>query len=122
MSAIASINHALLECLIIFEIPRVHMDNPSIQEDVSTWRAPDKGKLKINYDVTIPSNNSKGRMEIIFRNWKGKVLDGFARSVAVCSSLMVVKLGIKDVVVEANNRQSILLSVFELVPPLGGSS
>lgn len=68
-------------------------------------------------------------MAVVLRNWKGKVLDGFARTVSASSSLrgelrairaaceMVINVGIKGVVVEADNRRAILLSVSELVPP-----
>lgn len=84
LASIASINHALFKCSNMLEIPRVHMDNPSIQEEVSTWRAPDRGSFKVNCDVAIPSNGGEGKMAVVLRNWKGKVLDGFARTVSIC--------------------------------------
>lgn len=79
----------------------------------------------MNCSVAIPSNGGEGEMDVVLRNWKGKVLDGFARTVSASSSLcgelqairaaceMAINVGIKGVVVEADNRQSILPSVSE---------
>ncbi|KAI8572159.1 hypothetical protein RHMOL_Rhmol01G0176700 [Rhododendron molle] len=32
------------------------MDNPSNQENLSTWRAPDKGRFRANCDAAIPAS------------------------------------------------------------------
>ncbi|KAH7853442.1 hypothetical protein Vadar_002449 [Vaccinium darrowii] len=111
------------------ETPKVQMDNPPIQEDNSNWRAPDKGKFKVNCDVALPPNGKEGKVAVILRDWKGKILDGFAKQITAASSLkgellairaaceMVFSLGLKEVEVESDNKQAILLSVSESVPP-----
>lgn len=126
---LVGIIQAQLELSSTLENPRVQMDNPSIQEDNTIWRAPDKGKFKVNCDVALASNGRGGKIAVILRDWKGKVRDGFAKQITAGSSLkgellairtaceMVISLGLKDVEVESDNRQAILLSVSESVPP-----
>lgn len=126
---LAGINHAQWELSSTLENRKVQMDNPLIQEDNSKWRAPDKGKFKVNCDVALPSNGKGGKVVVILRDWQGKVHDGFARQIIAGSSLkgellairtaceMIISLGLKEVEVESDNRQAILLSVSESVPP-----
>lgn len=123
------ISDAWSEVSNIVETPIVHMDNPSSQEEVSTWRAPDKNHFKANCDVAIPKNGGEGKLAVLIRNWKGKILDGITRPIRALSSLhgelqairaaclMITRMGMKDVTVEADNKQAILLSVSETVPP-----
>ncbi|KAI8550799.1 hypothetical protein RHMOL_Rhmol06G0135400 [Rhododendron molle] len=111
------------------EIILVHKDNPLVQEEVSTWWAPDFGKFKANCDVAISITKNASKAAVVLRNWKGKVVEGAAKTVSTCSSLggelfairaayeMLLRLGMKEVVVESVNKQAITLSVFELVPP-----
>ncbi|KAI8543672.1 hypothetical protein RHMOL_Rhmol08G0237200 [Rhododendron molle] len=131
---LAAINHARMETSWILEIPDVHMDTPSPQEDISTWRAPDRGHFKANCDVAIPKGGGEGKLAVVIRDWKGKILDGLTRTTVASSTLsgelrairaacaMVTCLGIRGVEVEADNKQAILLSVSELVPPWEVSS
>lgn len=91
--------------------------------------APDKGKLKVNCDAAIPATEPGSKAAVVLRNWKGKIVDGFARSVHVGSSLggelyairaaceLVIGLGLKEVEVGSDNKQAIFLSVSELMPP-----
>lgn len=129
MATIAAINHAWFEGSSILEIPNVHMDIPSTQEDPSTWRAPDGYCPKANCDVAIPKGGEEGKLAVVIRNWKGEVLDGLARPVFANSSLsgelgairtachMLINSNIKGAMVEADNKLAITLSVSELVPP-----
>lgn len=129
VATIAAINKAWFESSSILEISNVHMDTPSTQEDLSTWRAPDRDCFKANCDVAIPKGGGAGKLAVVIRNWKGEIMDGMARSVFANSSLsgelsairaacnMLIKSKIKGATVEADNRQAILLSVSELVPP-----
>lgn len=129
LSTMASILHSELEFLKSLEILNVHVDNPKNQEDLSAWRAPDKGKLKVNCDVAIAESGLTCKASAVIRNWKGKLVDGMAKSVTVDSSLdgelqairvaceMTNALGLKEVVIESDNKQAISLGVSELVPP-----
>lgn len=73
---------------------------------------------------------------MVLRDWKGKVMDGLAKSVHNISSslqgelfaikeaylfleayLVASALGLLSTVVESDNKEPILLSVSELVPP-----
>lgn len=63
------------------------MDNPANQEDLSTWRAPDKGRFKANCDAAIPASGHRSIAAVVLRNWKGKIVDGLAKSVYVETSL-----------------------------------
>lgn len=62
------------------------MDNPTTQEELSTWKAPDKDKLKINCDVAIPVTGKVSKAAVFLRIWRGKILDGFVRSIHIGSS------------------------------------
>ncbi|XP_058202876.1 uncharacterized protein LOC131317335 [Rhododendron vialii] len=124
-----SIRYMEMEVFTTHVIPTVQMDNPLNQEETSTWRAPDIGRLKANCDVAFPTPGKKGKAVAVLRNWKGKVMEGIARSVHTASSLggelyairtaceMLLSLGLKEVEVEFDNKQAIALSVSELVPP-----
>ncbi|KAI8536475.1 hypothetical protein RHMOL_Rhmol10G0260000 [Rhododendron molle] len=124
-----SIRHMEREISTTHVIPTVQMDNPLNQEETSTWRAPDVGRLKANCDVALPKSGKKGKAVAMIRNWKGKMMEGVARSVHIASSLggelyairaaceMLLSLGLKEVEVESDNKQAIALSVSELVPP-----
>ncbi|KAI8534415.1 hypothetical protein RHMOL_Rhmol10G0087700 [Rhododendron molle] len=124
-----SIRHMEREISSIHVISTVQMDNPLNQEETSTWRAPDVGRLKANCDVALPKSGKKGKAVAMLRNWKGKMMEGVARSVHIASSLggelyairaaceMLLSLGLKEVEVESDNKQAIALSVSELVPP-----
>ncbi|XP_058181423.1 uncharacterized protein LOC131299867 [Rhododendron vialii] len=126
---ITSFLHAEMEFLKAFEIPKVQMDNPPNQEDLSTWRAPDKGRFKANCDAAIPASGLRSIAAVVLRNWKGKIVDGLAKSVHVRTSLggelhairaaceMLISLDLKEVEVESDSQQAIHLSVSELVPP-----
>lgn len=128
---ITSIRHAEMECVDTLVITTVHKDNPLVQEEVSTWRAPDFGKFKTNCDVAISIIKNASKAVVILRNWRGKLVGGAAKTVSVCSNLglggelfairaaceMLFRLGMKEVVVESDNKQAITLSVSELVPP-----
>ncbi|XP_058208344.1 uncharacterized protein LOC131321377 [Rhododendron vialii] len=54
------------------EIPKVHTNNPAHQEEISTWRAPDKGRFKANCDVAIPPVVKEGKTAVVLRDWKGR--------------------------------------------------
>ncbi|KAI8567441.1 hypothetical protein RHMOL_Rhmol02G0122500 [Rhododendron molle] len=71
------------------------MDNPVIQEGSHHWRAPDSGSFKINCDAALLRN--KKVIVGVLRNCRGLVLDGFARTVKMCSSLHGELLAIRDV-------------------------
>ncbi|XP_058189568.1 uncharacterized protein LOC131307174 [Rhododendron vialii] len=126
---ITSFLHAEMEFLKAFEIPKVQMDNPANQEDLSTWRAPDKGRFKANCDAAIPASGLRSIAAVVLRNWKRKIVDGLAKSVHVRTSLggelhairaaceMLISLGLKEVEAESDSQQAIHLSVSELVPP-----
>ncbi|KAI8566954.1 hypothetical protein RHMOL_Rhmol02G0083000 [Rhododendron molle] len=47
------------------------MDTPSTQEDIPTWRAPDRGHFKANCDVGIPKGGGEGKLAVVIRDWKG---------------------------------------------------
>lgn len=129
LNSMNSIFHSEMEFLNSLEILNVHRDNPQIQEDVSTWRAPEKGKFKANCDVAFANSGHTSKASVIFRNWKGKLLDGRAISIQADSSLdgelqairvaceMAKGLGLKEVEIESDNKQAITLNVSELVPP-----
>ncbi|KAH7862425.1 hypothetical protein Vadar_004635 [Vaccinium darrowii] len=105
------------------------LENPQIQEDVSTWRAPDHGKFKANCDVAISNSGHSSKTSVVFRNWKGKLLEGRATSIQADSNLdgelqairvaceMAKGMGLKEVEIESDNKQAISLNVSELVPP-----
>lgn len=106
---IASILHTEMECYNAPEITTVLMDNPSNQEDFPTWRAPDFRKFKANCNVAIPPSKHESKATVVLRNWKGNVLEGVAKTVTACSSLMgelhairtacevLLRLGMKEV-------------------------
>lgn len=110
------------------------MDNPINQEEISNWRAPDMGKFKVNCDVAIPKDKREGKIAVVLRNYKGKVMDGFVQSVKATSSLcreliairaacqMILTLCLNRAVVESDNKSAILLSVSKLVPPWESSA
>ncbi|KAH7853483.1 hypothetical protein Vadar_002984 [Vaccinium darrowii] len=129
LNTIASILHSEMEFLKSLEILNVHVDNPQNQEKLSTWRAPDKGKFKVNCDVAITNYGHTSKASVVLRNWKGKLMDGMAKSIRANSSLdgelqairvaceMANGLGLKEVEIEFDKKQAISLSVSELVPP-----
>ncbi|KAI8558828.1 hypothetical protein RHMOL_Rhmol04G0126800 [Rhododendron molle] len=104
------------------------MDNPTTQEELSTWKAPDKDKLKINCDVAIPVTGKVSKAAEFLRIWRGKILDGFARSIRIGSSFggelqairaaceVVINFGLNGVQVSLIISR-LLPSVSELVPP-----
>ncbi|KAI8536299.1 hypothetical protein RHMOL_Rhmol10G0246800 [Rhododendron molle] len=55
-----SIRHMEREVSTTHVIPTVQMDNPLNQEETSTWRAPDVGRVKANCDVAFPMPGKKG--------------------------------------------------------------
>ncbi|XP_058181438.1 uncharacterized protein LOC131299883 [Rhododendron vialii] len=131
VTTLAAINHGSMEFSKLLVRSSVQMDNPIDQGATTTWRAPDFGKFKVNCDVAIPPNSSSSTMAVVLRNWRGEVLDGFARKVYARTSLrgellaiqavceLAVSLGIKGVEMESDNEneKAISLSVSELVPP-----
>ncbi|XP_058185883.1 uncharacterized protein LOC131303109 [Rhododendron vialii] len=56
---LAAINHAHMETTFILEIPNVHTDTPLTQEDISTWRAPDRGHFKEIVMLPFPKEEGK---------------------------------------------------------------
>lgn len=38
--------------------------------------------LKVNCDIAIPRGGGEGKLAVVIRDWKGKVLDGLARSLS----------------------------------------
>lgn len=123
LELLASIRFSSLEFTSIQEISQVHMDNLANQTVSHHWRALDSGNFKINCDAVVPLNKKEGRIAGVLRNCRGLVLNGFGRTVKVCSSLrgkllairdaclVAVNLGLKGVEVESDNKQAILLSV-----------
>ncbi|KAI8539114.1 hypothetical protein RHMOL_Rhmol09G0155900 [Rhododendron molle] len=105
-NTLAAINQARMETSGILEIPNVHMDTPSTQEDTSTWRAPDRGHFKANCDVAMPKGGGEA---------SSSLSDELRAIRQACA--MVTSLGIRGAEVEADNKQAILLSVSESVPP-----
>ncbi|KAH7861955.1 hypothetical protein Vadar_033013 [Vaccinium darrowii] len=105
------------------------MDNPQNQEDLSNWRALDKGKFKANCDVDTNESGPFSKASVVIRDWNGKLLDGTVHSIRAESSLdgelqairaackVANGLGLKEVEIEYDNKQTISLSVSELVPP-----
>lgn len=81
VTTLAAINHGSLEFSKLSVRSSVQMDNPIDQEATTTWRAPDFGKFKVNCDVAIPPNSSSSTVAVVLRNWRGDVLDGFAKCV-----------------------------------------
>ncbi|KAH7847270.1 hypothetical protein Vadar_023997 [Vaccinium darrowii] len=69
------------------EIPSVLMDNLQSQEEQSTWRAPDMGKIKVNCDVALHKSGNNSTISVVLRDRKGRIMDGLAKTVHVESSL-----------------------------------
>lgn len=51
--------------------------------------------------LAIPPNSSSCRVAVVLRNWRGDVLDGFARKVYARTSLRGEFLAIREVEVES---------------------
>ncbi|KAH7856995.1 hypothetical protein Vadar_007802 [Vaccinium darrowii] len=95
------------------EIPNVLMDNQESQEEQSSWRAPDMGKIKVICDVALPKLGNNSKILVVLRDWKGRVMDGLAKTVHAESSLdgelqairmacvMVNSLDLKEAVIES---------------------
>ncbi|KAH7865092.1 hypothetical protein Vadar_002098 [Vaccinium darrowii] len=110
-------------------ISSVHMDNHPRNDSQSAWKAPDCSSFKANCDVAIRPNSSTGVAAIVLRDWKGKVVEGIAKSFQASSPLqgelfaireaclLMEALGLKGMEIESDNKEAIHLSVSELVPP-----
>ncbi|KAH7842585.1 hypothetical protein Vadar_007008 [Vaccinium darrowii] len=84
---------------------------------------------KVNCDAASSKDGGDGSITVVMRNWDGNPVDGLAKSVKISSPLqgellaireaclMISALGMKGVSVESDNKQAILLSASELVPP-----
>ncbi|KAI8561559.1 hypothetical protein RHMOL_Rhmol04G0349500 [Rhododendron molle] len=63
------------------------MDNPPHGDYISRWKAPDRGKYKVNCDVAISAKEKEGIVAAVLRDWEGNIVDGKAKPVKVFSSL-----------------------------------
>lgn len=130
----AKANFARMEFSNAFVLPSVQMDNQPSSDVQSTWAAPDSLKYKVNCDAAFSKDGGDGSIAVVMRNWDGKLVDGWAKSVKISSPLqgellaireaclMISALGMKEVSVESDNKQAILLSASELVPPWEASA
>ncbi|KAH7837043.1 hypothetical protein Vadar_008864 [Vaccinium darrowii] len=66
-------------------IPSVHMDNHPINDVEFVWKALDCSSFKANCNVAIRPDSSRGMAVVVLRDWKGKVVDGVAKSLYVSS-------------------------------------
>ncbi|KAG5541554.1 hypothetical protein RHGRI_021405 [Rhododendron griersonianum] len=100
----------------IAHIPLINIDGEAVLDQV--YLGPVDPTVVTNY----PAQQEGGKIAVVLRKWKGIVLDGFARSVKVCSSPseelpairaaceVVLRLSLVGVEVESDKKQPISLS------------
>ncbi|KAI8553628.1 hypothetical protein RHMOL_Rhmol05G0030900 [Rhododendron molle] len=108
---------------------RFHMDNPTVEDFISQWRAPENGCFKLNCDATVGKNGEEASAAVVIRDNNGILVNGSAVLTSVSSSLqgelvairqacgMISDLGYQNALVESDSQVAIKLSVSELVPP-----
>lgn len=63
----------------------IHMDNPTIEDVTSHWRAPDQGFFMLNCDVATGKDGVDAKIAVTVRDWKGKLLDRAVKTVSAFS-------------------------------------
>lgn len=113
-------------------LPLIHMDNPTVEDIISQWRALDCGFVKLNYDVAMKENGKEARVAVVIRDNKGALVNGTTVSSQISSPLQgellairqacgmacdFTDLGYQNVTIESDCQAAIKLSVSELVSP-----
>lgn len=65
----------------------IYMDNLSVEDFPSQWKAPDHGRLKLNCDVAIRRNGQEAACASVVRDWAGRLIDGSVLVTKVSSPL-----------------------------------
>lgn len=75
----------------------IHMDNPNIVDNISQWRATDRGRVKVNCDVAVKGDGTDAKVAVTIRDWKGSLINGMVGcSVKISSSLQGELLAIRQ--------------------------
>lgn len=93
------------------------------------WTTPSSGCFKANCDVAMEKGSTKASIAVLFRNWKGELVDGAVQRIEVQSvlqgeafavrkaCLIARALNLSQVEIEGDNKSVISLCVSEDVPP-----
>lgn len=65
----------------------IYMDNLSVEDFPSQWKAPDHGRLNLNCDVAIRRNGQGAACASVVRDWAGRLIDGSVLVTKVSSPL-----------------------------------
>lgn len=99
----------------------IYMDNLSVEDFPSQWKAPDHGRLKLNCDVAIRRNGQEAACASVVRDWAGRLIDGSVLVTKVSSPLqgelvairracgMARALGMTGAIIGSDNQVAIKL-------------
>ncbi|GMQ04487.1 hypothetical protein CsSME_00049890 [Camellia sinensis var. sinensis] len=105
------------------------LNHSLVEVSNEVWTAPSLGCFKANCDVAMGKGSTTAFIVVLFRNWKGELVDGAVQRIAVQSvlqgeafavrkaCLMARALNLSQVEIEEDNKSVISLCVSEDVPP-----
>ncbi|KAI8027270.1 hypothetical protein LOK49_LG02G03305 [Camellia lanceoleosa] len=95
---------------------------------IGGWMALSPGCFKANCDVAMSPNSTSAAIAVLFRKWKGELVDGVVQRLkvystlqgevfAICKACLMAKtLNLSHVEIEGDNKSVISLCVFEDTP------
>ncbi|KAI8564191.1 hypothetical protein RHMOL_Rhmol03G0163100 [Rhododendron molle] len=87
---------AIREYIKVVVSSPIHMDNLNIVDNISQWRTPDRGRVKVNCDVAVKGNGADAKVAVTIRDWKGSLINGKVGSVKISSFLQGELLAIRQ--------------------------